>query len=398
MQSIDPLTGHQWKSYQSLTIRAFDPFTPLNGEASNEAECIIHPSTQFLNQSILTNLEFIFEKEFYSAHINQSFGLTSYLYNDQEEPIEIQLKTPHIFDITYHFVNQTNRHFLQLDEYAGLIKLNSFDRTLFNHYSLLIYAKYQSLFTFTRLNLLINQPTISERISLQSIYEFKLSTPFVNNSTIGYLNQTKKNWSILNEQILPMISIENYSGRLFVKNRTLLLTNGNFYDFLIQDEDMQIIRVKIVILTRIEPIYECILNRLNDGQLIGFIEIINENRTDSICDRGRKKSFELLNYNHLFMLDREHGLLYYRNQTMRIKEDLLLLIRIDSSRCLVTIDHSNAEVFYRMIRGGSSLQKEMKEQYHIDQVRRESNLFHFQISFSLVFWSVETRQWYIDQL
>ncbi len=135
-----------------------------------------------------------------------------------------------------------------------------------------------------------------------------------------------------------MISIENFSGRLFVKNRTLLLTNGNFYDFLIQDEYLQIIRIQIIILSPIEPMYECTLNYLNDKQLIGFIEILNDNQTNSICYRTKDKSFYLLNYNNLFLLDRQHGLLYYQNQTQIINEDLLLLIQIDNSRCLITIE------------------------------------------------------------
>ncbi len=336
----------------------------MNSEASNQAECIINSSPQLSKELSIKNLEFIFDNELYSGYINQSFGSLSYIYNYQQEPIEIHLKTLQTFDLTYHFFN---RNFLQLDEYAGLIHLNSLNQILFKQYSFLIYAKYHQLITFTRLNLVINHQISSDKPLLQSIYEFKLYIPFVNNYTIGYLNKTMTNWMILNEHILPMISIENYSGRLFVKNRTLLLTNGNFYDFLIQDDDSQISRIQIIILTSIEPIYECILNHLNDKQLIGFIEIINQNQTNSMCDWRMERSFELLNYNHLFFLDRQHGLLYYQNQSQRIDEDLLLLIQIDSSRCLVTIDHSTSEVLYRMIRNGSQLQREIKEQYHIDK-------------------------------
>jgi hypothetical protein len=176
-----------------------------------------------------------------------------------------------------------------------------------------------------------------------------------------------------------MISIENSSGRLFIQNRTLLLTNGNFYDFLIQDQYLRIIRIQIIILSPIEQPYECIINRLdysNDKQLIGFIEILNQNQTDSICHRTENKSFYLLNYNHLFLLDRQHGLLYYRNQNQNqiINEDLLLLIQIDNSRCLVTLDKSTSEVSYRMIRNGSQLQREMKEQYNIEKVKIISSL------------------------
>jgi hypothetical protein len=170
-----------------------------------------------------------------------------------------------------------------------------------------------------------------------------------------------------------MISIENSSGRLVIKNRTLLLTNGNFYDFLIQDQYLRIIRIQIIILSPIEQPYECIINRLNysnDKQLIGFIEILNQNQTNPICDRMGNKSFYLLNYNNLFLLDRQHGLLYYRKQRQLINEELLLLIQIDNSRCLVTMEKSTADVSYRMIRNGSQLQREMKEQYKIEKVRR----------------------------
>jgi len=384
-KSIDLLTGQEYKTFNSLIIRAFDPFTPLNGEASNQAECIIKNSEINLsNEFSFNDLDFIFENEYYSGYINDSFGLKSYIYNYNQQPLKIQLKNNSFtIDITYHLLNQTSTNLFQLDEYAGLIKLNSIKKNFLNKYSFLIYAKYQSLITFTRLNLLINhEKNQSENIlsSFQSIYEFKLYIPFVNNYTIGYLNKTNQNLIILNEHILPMISIDNLSGRLFIKNRTLLLTNGNFYDFLVQDNDLQIIRIQIIILSSIENIYECILNRLNssyDKNLIGFIEILNENQTNSICYQTINKSFYLLNYNHLFLLDRQHGLLYYKNQYQIINEDLLLLIQIENSRCLVTIEKSMSDVSYRMILKGSELQKEIKQQYNIEKVKKDYLMMMF---------------------
>lgn len=367
LESIDPLTGWKRKAYQSLIIRAFDPFTPLNGEASNQAECIINSPEQSSILSNMKNLQFLFPIEVYSGYVTHSLGQSSYVYNDQQEPLQIQVKMPNpSFDITYHFPRE---NFLQLDEYAGLMTLLSTNETFNRHYSFLIYAKYQSFITFTRLNLRIAQQISTDRTNSPSIYEFQLYTPFVHNHTIGYLNKSNEDWVILNEQISPMIDIENYSGRIFVKNRTLLLTNGNFYDFLIQDRYAQISRVQIVILIPSEPIIQCRLHRFNDSttrQLIGFIEIINANQTNSICDLKNRKSFQLFNYNDLFALDRQHGLLYYRNESQIIDEDLLLLIQIDRSRCLLNLDRISSEVFYRMIRNESQLQT----QYHLDQVNK----------------------------
>ena len=363
-KSVDPLTGQEYQPYNSLIIRAFDPFTPINGEASNLAECIIDSPIESSNDLSVKNLDFIFENEHYSGYINDSFGISSFIYNSNQEPIHIQIQPSfnqtNPFDITYHLLNQSHINIYQLDEYAGLIKTNSINS--FFKKSLIIYAKYQSLITFTRLNILFNHKTSPQQTSFQSIYEFKLYTPFVNNYTIGYINKTNENLSILNEHILPMISIDP-TGRLFIKNRTLLISNGNFYDFLIQDDKQQITRIQIIILSPLEPIYECKLNRLNysnDKQLIGFIDIININQTESICQKTIQKSFYLLNYNDLLSIDRQHGLLIYRNQTQIINEELLILIQIDNSKCLVTLEKPMEEVSYMRIRNGSQLQMTIK--------------------------------------
>ncbi|CAF1270958.1 unnamed protein product [Rotaria sordida] len=362
---LDPLTNHE---YKSLIIRAFDPFTPINGEASNQAECIINNEIEYRNNLQIENLNFIFENEFLNGYINDTFGLSSYIYNSKQEPIEIKIKKD-FSDIKYYLLNAINKKIFQSDEYAGLIKYNSFNKFQYKKYSLIIYAKYQTLITFIRLNILINYKNFNKKISLQSIYEFKLYTPFVNNYTIGYINTKNQNFIILNENILPIISIDQ-TGRLFIKNRTLLLINENFYDFLIQNEDLEIIRIQIFILAQRQYTYECILNYLNninDKQLIGFIDILNNNNNNETESLWYEKSYYLLNYNNLFLLDRQHGLLYYKDQNQTINDDLLLLIQIDNSRCLITVEKHFLQPSYLMIRNGSSLHIEMKEQYHIEK-------------------------------
>ncbi|CAF5206348.1 unnamed protein product, partial [Rotaria magnacalcarata] len=278
----------------------------------SQAECIINSEIEYSNDLTMKNLDFIFENEIYLGYINDTFGLSSFIYNPNQKPIELKIKNsfPRInsFDITYYLLNQTNKNFLQLDEYAGLIKYNLLNQILNKKYSLIIYAKYETLITFTRLNLFTNEKEIFyEKSSFQSIYEFKLYTPFVNNYTIGFLNKKNQNFLILNENILPLISIDK-TGRLFVKNRTLLLTNGNFYDFLVQDENLEIIRIQILVLAQREQINECILNRLdysNDNKLVGFIETLNSNQTEMMCYQTINRSYYLLNYNDLFLLDRQ---------------------------------------------------------------------------------------------
>ncbi|CAF1009126.1 unnamed protein product, partial [Rotaria sordida] len=149
---LDPLTNHE---YKSLIIRAFDPFTPINGEASNQAECIINNEIEYRNNLQIENLNFIFENEFLNGYINDTFGLSSYIYNSKQEPIEIKIKKNFSY-IKYYLLNPINKKFFQLDEYAGLIKYNSFNKFQYKKYSLIIYAKYQPLITFIRLNILIN--------------------------------------------------------------------------------------------------------------------------------------------------------------------------------------------------------------------------------------------------
>ncbi|CAF1202193.1 unnamed protein product, partial [Adineta steineri] len=304
--SIDRFTGQQYDHYNSLTIHGFDPLAPMN-----IVECVMNSPIKFPNK---TN-DFIFDKEIYSGYINNSL----FVYHNQE-PLYLSIKNRYNYlnpyDITYHFMNQTSMNSFQLDNYTGIIKY-ILKKKLFMQYSFLILAKYQSLFTFTRLNIFIHH-------TKQKIYKFQLYKPFVNNYTIGYLNELNSNLKIYDKKISSMFSID-INRRLFIRNETLILNEGNFFKFFIGT-----IRIEIHIL--LKEILQCSLNRFYsniDNDLIGFIEILNSNQ---------KRTFHLLNYNHLFILDHEYGFLRYRNQNQLIRDDLILLIEIENARCLVTFN------------------------------------------------------------
>ncbi|CAF4182374.1 unnamed protein product, partial [Rotaria sordida] len=329
--SIDPLTGQQYDHYDSLTIYGFDSFM-----SSNIAKCFMNSDIKYSNEII----EFIFEKEFYNGYVNNSLNSISFVY-ENEEPIHLLIKNRNqylnSFNITYQLINQTNINSFELDQYAGIIKYIR-KKNSFIKYSLLILAKYETLITFTRLNIIINDDY------KQLFYKFILYKPFVNNYTIGYLNEINLNMKILNRKISSMFSIDN-NGRLFIKNQTLILINGNFYNFIIGK-----FRIQINILSK--EIIQCSLNRFNfsiENQLIGFIKILNINKNYS-----NKRSFYLLNYNHLFILEREHGYLRYRYQNQSIMNNLILLIEIDNSRCLITLDEFSS-IPYMMIRKENNL-------------------------------------------
>ena len=116
-----------------------------------------------------------------------------------------------------------------------------------------------------------------------------------------------------------MFSIDQ-TGRLFIKNESLILSQGNFYRFNIGKS-----RIEIEILSK--ELTPCSLKRLNnpnENEFIGIIETKNP---------SRKKSFVLLNYHHLFSLHPQHGLLTYQT----IENDLVLLIDIENARCLLKI-------------------------------------------------------------
>ncbi|CAF0982632.1 unnamed protein product, partial [Rotaria sordida] len=329
--SIDPLTGQQYDHYDSLTIYGFDSFM-----SSNIAKCFMNSDIKYSNEII----EFIFEKEFYNGYVNNSLNSISFVY-ENEEPIHLLIKNRNqylnSFNITYQLINQTNINLFELDQYAGIIKYIR-KKNSFIKYSLLILAEYETLITFTRLNIIINDDY------KQLFYKFILYKPFVNNYTIGYLNEINLNMKILNRKISSMFSIDN-NGRLFIKNQTLILINGNFYNFIIGK-----FRIQINILSK--EIIQCSLNRFNfsiENQLIGFIKILNINKNYS-----NKRSFYLLNYNHLFILEREHGYLRYRYQNQSIMNNSILLIEIENSRCLITLDEFSS-IPYMMIRKENNL-------------------------------------------
>ncbi|CAF1545949.1 unnamed protein product [Rotaria magnacalcarata] len=334
--SIDPLTGQKYHHYDSLIIHGLDTFTP-----SHVAKCLIDFEIKYSNETI----EFVFEKEFYDGYVNNLFDSKSFVYSNQE-PIQLSIKNRNqytdSFNITYQLIYQTNIKSFELDQSVGRIKYIQ-NKNSFIKYSLLILARYQSLIASTRLNVFIQD-------SKQLNYKFILYKPFVNNYTIGYLNALGTNFRIFNKKLSLMFSID-HTGRLFVRNQALILTNGNFYTFLIGKA-----RVQINILSK--EIIHCSLNRFNlpnDDQLIGFVQILNANKNHS-----RKKSCYLLNYNHLFLLEREHGLLRYRGQKQLIMNDLILLIEIENSRCLVTFNGFSS-IPYMMIRKGSNLDREIEK-------------------------------------
>lgn len=310
--SIDLFTGQQYNDYDSVIIRGFDSFT-----SSNFIECFMNNSKiKFPDKKI----DFIFEKDISSSYINPLHQVSIHLL------IKNRMNYSNPFDITYHFINQSYLNSFQLDKYNGIIKYLP-KINLFFKYSLLILAKYQSLITLTRLNIILTKPK-------QLFYEFQLYKPFINNYTIGYLNENDLNFKIFDQKISSMFSID-HNGRLFIKNQTLIETQGNIYNFLIG-----LIRIQINILSK--QLIKCSLNRFkysDENQLIGFIEIKN----------SKTKSFNLLNYNHLFSLDYQHGLLYHQNNKQIIEKDLILLIEIENSRCFITIEGIKSKS-YTMIR------------------------------------------------
>ena len=369
--SVDLLTGEVYRPYQSMIVRALDPFTPINGEASNLAECPVHLESDRSELVDLNNLDFVFDNDVYQGYINDTFGSSSYIFTEQQVPVQLQtrdnLQTTYPFDVTYHLINQSHSQYFQLDEYAGLVKYHSLDQ-LFSTYSLLIVAQYKSLLTFTRLNIDVNRHDHRrDRQALKSIYEFKIVSPIVNNLTIGFLNQTRKNFTILNEQIVSMITIEP-NGRLAIRNRTLILTNGNFYDFLLQDEYLQIARIQLVILPAVrESTLEChftYFNPIDDRQLVGYIDF---NRTETSCDRSKTPSFQLINYPDVFQLNRDYGLLSYRDEHRSLTDEVLLLVEIDHWPCLLNVHPRTEKSQYLMVRNGSDFQKEMKVKYGLEK-------------------------------
>jgi hypothetical protein len=313
--SIDPLTGQQYDHYDSVIIRGFDPSTPLN-----IAECLINSEIKFSNKTS----NFVFEKDIYYGYLMNN---STFIYNNQE-PMHLSIKNrddySNPFDITYQFLNQSHLNSFQLDQYTGIITYNP-KTTLFNKYSFLILAKYRSLIAFTRLNIFIDNPK-------ESLYKFQVFKPLVNNYTIGYINKINSYSNV------PSMFSFDTNGRLFIKNQTLISTGDNSYNFTIGKA-----RIEINILSK--GITQCSLNRFYssiENDLIGFIEILNSNQ---------RNSFYLLNYNHLFVLNHDNGLLRYRDPYQMITNDLILLIQVNNSRCLVNME-KDLSIPYMVVRKG----------------------------------------------
>ncbi|CAF0759963.1 unnamed protein product [Rotaria sordida] len=58
-KNIVPLTDQEQKAYKSLIIRAFDPFIPLNDQASNITECVINSNIELSSDISIRNLAVI---------------------------------------------------------------------------------------------------------------------------------------------------------------------------------------------------------------------------------------------------------------------------------------------------------------------------------------------------
>ncbi|CAF0721029.1 unnamed protein product [Adineta ricciae] len=308
-RSVDLFTGQQYDLYRSLNIQGFDSLT-----SANIAVCSIASDEKISFKP----LDFFFEEEFYYGYIK---NLSIVYYNN--EPLRISIKDaqyyPNPFDITYEFVPQMASNPFHFDPFTGYIKYRHSNH-FSNDYSLLLQAKYQSLLTFTRLNILIH----SDR---QALYEFELFQPLVNNYTIGYLNEIDSNLKVLDRNFSSVFSID-LNQRLFIKDASLLETQVNLYEFRIETA-----RIRINI--RSKEIVQCFLTRIDSSttnNLIGYIEILN----------GKSKHlFHLLNYNHLFQLDHEYGLLSYRSSNSIIGDDLVLLIDVENARCLMALNQSS---------------------------------------------------------
>ena len=208
-------------------------------------------------------------------------------------------------------------------------------------------------------------------------YRFPLIIPSVNNYTIGHLETTDGNWTILNSEIRTMFAID-FHGRLFVANRTLISTEEkHLYAFFVQDQFLRFIRIEIIL--QAKQLVQCVLNRfpsLEDEQfLIGFVEIFQPGHSIRVrYDSLTRKPFSLLNYNHLFELDREHGLLSYRNAVRMMSNAIDLLIEIGDVRCLIALNDLT-HPSYLMIRSGSDLHAQLQQQMHSTKVKdHESTL------------------------
>ena len=309
--SLDFLTGQVYSpSWTSVSIQEFDPYSPWN-----PFECVISNSQI---QSSNIQFDFRFEHDLYSI----------------SQPTIVSIKNrknlPNPFDVTYEFVNQNYR--LQLDRHTGLVNPISL-----GNMSYLIVAKYQLLVTLTRVHVAVQQPII---------YKFRIAKPLIENYTIGFV---KAEGQLSDQRIFSI----DKTGRLFVRNSTI---DQNFYYF-------NLITIRIEITIDSKKLVQCQLNRLktfHDNQVLGFIETI---------DRSQKQSFSLLNYNHLFLLNSQYGLLIHRNSNTIISNELVLLIDMENARCLLKIPPIN----YQMIR--KKFDKQSSNQFKLEN----GTLIHFDL-------------------
>ncbi|CAF4102095.1 unnamed protein product [Rotaria sordida] len=58
-ENIVPSTDQEHQAYKSLIIRVFDPFTPLNDQASNINEWVINSNIELSSDISIRNLDFI---------------------------------------------------------------------------------------------------------------------------------------------------------------------------------------------------------------------------------------------------------------------------------------------------------------------------------------------------
>lgn len=297
--TLDRFTGQRYGDYQSVTVHGFDPLSP-----TNLAECSIGTSSI---PSTSKQIDFLFEKDLYH-----------YVY----QPLQVSIKHRHYysqpFDITYQFINQTLPHSFHIDSYTGLLSYSS-TKPIRSRHSFLILAKYHSFIALTRLNVMVQK-------TKHSMYRFQLYRPLVDNYTIGYIHQ----WNI-HRKISPIFAVDS-TGRLFLSNATLILPSKTFYEFLLGKS-----RVQIEILSK--EIIQCTLDRLNlpgDDRIFGFI-------TTNSSPRTRKRAFHLLNYQHLFSINEQQGLLQQRHTDDTIPNDFNLLVEIENARCVLNTN----EVLFR---------------------------------------------------
>lgn len=369
--AVDSLSGERYTYLDSLRMRVFDPLS-----SSHLAECVSPVVKDRKTEEQRKEIDFVFEQQTYSGYANHSF---KYIYR-REEPMHLAIQYRELyldpFAITYQFVlpHKAPDSF-DLDPHAGII--HYFPRHDMNssiRYSLIVLARYHSFITLVRLNIVLHPEQMHHP---RTSYRFSLIIPSVNNYTVGHLEASEGNWTVLNSEIRTMFAIDAH-GRLFVANRTFISTEEkHLFAFFVQDQFLRFIRIEIIL--RAKQLVQCVLNRFpsleDEKLLIGFVEIFQPEHPIAVrYDSFTRKSFSLLNYNHLFELDRDHGLLSCRNAARTVSTEIELLIEIDNVRCLIALNDL-ARPSYLMIRSGGRLHAQLQQQMHSAKVNdHESTL------------------------